>query len=91
MNLILRSPFRHTARKRIRLQPATRSAQASTRCVARNIDVTGTTTGRNPGAFGACRIGEIGSTGAAAAITNAGYHATGKRIRELPIKLDKLL
>jgi xanthine dehydrogenase YagR molybdenum-binding subunit len=40
---------------------------------------------------GARGIGEIGITGAAAAIANAVYHATGKRIRELPITLDKLL
>ncbi len=36
-------------------------------------------------------IGEIGITGAAAAIANAVYHATGKRIRDLPITVDKLL
>ncbi len=36
-------------------------------------------------------IGEIGIVGAAAAIANAVYHATGKRIRDLPITLDKLL
>ncbi len=36
-------------------------------------------------------IGEIGITGTAAAIANAVYHATGKRIRDLPITLDKLL
>ncbi|MHC5818161.1 MAG: xanthine dehydrogenase family protein molybdopterin-binding subunit [Nostoc sp.] len=36
-------------------------------------------------------IGEIGITGSAAAIANAVYHATGKRIRDLPITLDKLL
>lgn len=36
-------------------------------------------------------IGEIGITGTAAAIANAVYHATGKRIRSLPITLDKLL
>lgn len=36
-------------------------------------------------------VGEIGTIGAAAAIANAVYHATGKRIRELPITLDKLL
>jgi xanthine dehydrogenase YagR molybdenum-binding subunit len=38
-----------------------------------------------------CRgIGEIGITGVAAAIGNAVYHATGKRIRDLPITSDKL-
>jgi len=41
--------------------------------------------------LGAHGIGEIGITGAAAAIANAVYNATGKRIRELPITLDKLL
>ncbi len=40
--------------------------------------------------LGAHGIGEIGITGAAAAIANAVYHATGKRIRDLPITLDKL-
>jgi xanthine dehydrogenase YagR molybdenum-binding subunit len=35
-------------------------------------------------------IAEIGITGSAAAIANAIFHATGKRIRELPITLDKL-
>ena len=41
--------------------------------------------------LGAHGIGEIGITGAAAAIANAVFNATGKRIRELPITLDKLL
>src|SRR5665213_1343900 len=41
--------------------------------------------------YGARGIGEIGITGTAAAIANAVYHATGKRIRNLPITLDKLL
>ena len=36
-------------------------------------------------------VGEIGIVGAAAAIANAVYHATGKRVRDLPITLDKLL
>jgi xanthine dehydrogenase YagR molybdenum-binding subunit len=36
-------------------------------------------------------IGEIGTTGVAAAVANAVFHATGKRVRELPITLDKLL
>ncbi len=35
-------------------------------------------------------LGEIGIVGVAAAIANAVYHATGKRIRDLPITLDKL-
>lgn len=43
------------------------------------------------GEFGARGIGEIGVTGLAAAVANAVYHATGKRIRDLPITLDKLM
>jgi xanthine dehydrogenase YagR molybdenum-binding subunit len=35
-------------------------------------------------------VGEIGLVGTAAAIANAIYHATGKRVRDLPITLDKL-
>jgi xanthine dehydrogenase YagR molybdenum-binding subunit len=42
-------------------------------------------------AFGAKGIGELGIVGTAAAIANAVYHATGVRVRELPITLDKLL
>jgi xanthine dehydrogenase YagR molybdenum-binding subunit len=41
--------------------------------------------------IGAKGIGEIGIVGAAAAIANAVYHATGKRIRDLPITPDKLV
>lgn len=41
--------------------------------------------------IGARGIGEIGITGITAAITNAVFNATGKRIRELPITPDKLL
>jgi xanthine dehydrogenase YagR molybdenum-binding subunit len=36
-------------------------------------------------------LGEIGIVGVAAAIANAIYHATGKRVRDLPITLDKLM
>jgi xanthine dehydrogenase YagR molybdenum-binding subunit len=36
-------------------------------------------------------IGEIGIVGAAAAIANAVYHATGRRMRHLPITPDKLV
>jgi xanthine dehydrogenase YagR molybdenum-binding subunit len=35
-------------------------------------------------------VGEIGLVGVAAAIANAIYHATGRRVRDLPITLDKL-
>lgn len=36
-------------------------------------------------------IGELGNTGSAAAVANAVYHATGKRLRDLPITLDRLI
>ena len=47
--------------------------------------------GRSQTPLGAHGIGEIGITGVAAAIANAVYHATGKRVTDLPITLDKLL
>jgi CO/xanthine dehydrogenase Mo-binding subunit len=42
-------------------------------------------------AIGIKGIGEIGILGVAAAIANAVFHATGRRIRALPITIDKLL
>ncbi|MDQ2713323.1 MAG: xanthine dehydrogenase family protein molybdopterin-binding subunit [Chloroflexota bacterium] len=39
-------------------------------------------------ALGAKGVGELGTVGAAAAIANAVYHATGRRVRTLPIRLD---
>ena len=36
-------------------------------------------------------VGEIGVVGTAAAIANALFHATGKRVRDLPITIDKLM
>ncbi|GLZ35231.1 carbon-monoxide dehydrogenase large subunit [Lentzea sp. NBRC 105346] len=41
--------------------------------------------------LGARGIGELGIVGVAGAIANAVYHATGVRVRELPITLEKLL
>lgn len=41
--------------------------------------------------IGARGIGEIGITGITAAINNAIYHATGKRVRDLPVTADKLI
>ena len=34
---------------------------------------------------------EVGLPGVAAAVANAIYHATGKRVRDLPVTIDKLL
>jgi xanthine dehydrogenase YagR molybdenum-binding subunit len=41
--------------------------------------------------MGAKGIGEIGIVGTAAAVANAVYHATGIRVRDLPIRPDKLI
>jgi xanthine dehydrogenase YagR molybdenum-binding subunit len=41
--------------------------------------------------LGARGIGEIGLAGVAAAITDAVHHATGVRVRELPVKIEDLL
>jgi xanthine dehydrogenase YagR molybdenum-binding subunit len=42
-------------------------------------------------AMGSKGIGEIGITGTAAAVANAVWHATGVRVRNLPVTLDKVL
>jgi xanthine dehydrogenase YagR molybdenum-binding subunit len=58
----------------------------------RDIDVIfveETDDGINP--LGVKGVGEIGIVGTAAAIANAVFHATGKRVRDLPITLDKLM
>ena len=36
-------------------------------------------------------IGELANVGTAAAVANAVYHATGRRIRDLPIRIEKIL
>jgi xanthine dehydrogenase YagR molybdenum-binding subunit len=41
--------------------------------------------------IGAKGMGEVGIVGFAAAVTNAIFHATGKRIRSLPVTADKLM
>ena len=43
------------------------------------------------GPLGVKGVGEIGQVGAAAAIANAVFHATGRRVRELPIAIEHLL
>jgi xanthine dehydrogenase YagR molybdenum-binding subunit len=42
-------------------------------------------------ALGSKPVGELGITGVAAAIANAVYHATGRRVRDLPILMERLL
>ena len=44
-----------------------------------------------PNTLGVKGIGEVGIVGVAAAVANAIFNATGKRIRDLPITPDKLL
>jgi len=41
--------------------------------------------------MGARGVGEIGITGVGAAVANAVFNACGKRVRTLPITLDKLV
>jgi xanthine dehydrogenase YagR molybdenum-binding subunit len=42
-------------------------------------------------AMGVKGIGEISMVGVAAAVANAVYHATGKRLRDLPLTPDKVM
>ena len=46
---------------------------------------------RHASALGGKSVGEIGVVGVAAAIANAVFHATGKRVRDLPITMEKLM
>lgn len=46
---------------------------------------------RQVNVLGVKGIGELANVGTAAAVSNAVYHATGKRIRDLPITMDKLI
>ncbi|PYB33850.1 molybdopterin cofactor-binding domain-containing protein, partial [Pseudomonas aeruginosa] len=41
--------------------------------------------------LGSKGVGEIGIVGVAAAVANAVYHATGRRLRDFPLTVDKLL
>jgi xanthine dehydrogenase YagR molybdenum-binding subunit len=41
--------------------------------------------------MGSKGVGEIGITGVAASIANAVFHATGKRIRDLPLRVDRVM
>jgi xanthine dehydrogenase YagR molybdenum-binding subunit len=44
----------------------------------------------NASVLGGKGVGEVGIVGVAPAIANAVFHATGKRVRDLPITLEKL-
>jgi len=46
---------------------------------------------RNANVFGSKGIGELGVCGAGAAVANAIFNATGARVREFPVTLDKVL
>jgi xanthine dehydrogenase YagR molybdenum-binding subunit len=41
--------------------------------------------------FGVKGVGMIGTVGTAAAIANALFHATGRRVRDLPLRIDRIL
>ena len=56
---------------------------------SRRTGSTSTTPTSTP--MGSKGIGEIGIVGTAAAVANAVHHATGVRVRDLPVTLDKLL
>ena len=64
-------------------------ACADVRDIDAHLDRGATTPHLNP--MGIKGIGEIGITGTAAAIANAVCHATGVRVRDLPIHLEDLL
>ncbi|GLK79742.1 xanthine dehydrogenase family protein molybdopterin-binding subunit [Methylopila turkensis] len=56
-----------------------------------NIDVIFVEEDDKANPLGVKGLGEIGIVGAAAAIANAVFHATGRRVRDLPITIEKLL
>jgi xanthine dehydrogenase YagR molybdenum-binding subunit len=44
-----------------------------------------------PSPLGIKGLGEVGIVGAGAAVANAVYNATGVRVREFPVTVDKLV
>jgi xanthine dehydrogenase YagR molybdenum-binding subunit len=46
---------------------------------------------RNSNPLGAKGIGELPTVGVAAAVANAVFHATGVRVRDLPVRVEQLL
>ena len=73
------------------MNPSLADYHVPVHCDVPEIDVIWTDIPDPQAPMGARGIGEIGITGTAAAIANAVFNATGKRIRELRITLDKLL
>ena len=59
--------------------------------MCREIDVIWTDEPDPHAPVGARGVGEIGITGVGAAVANAVFNATGKRVRDLPITLDKVM
>ena len=49
------------------------------------------TKAKGVGELGICGVGELGICGVGAAVANAIYNATGVRVRDYPITLDKLI
>ena len=47
--------------------------------------------GRDTNALGAKGLGEVAMCGVSAAVANAVFHATGRRLRTLPIRIEDLL
>jgi CO/xanthine dehydrogenase Mo-binding subunit len=71
-------------------RPTARSPRGSRRSAStRTVVFVGTPDTARP--IGIKGIGEIGVVGVSAAIANAVYHATGRRIRSLPITVEHLL
>jgi xanthine dehydrogenase YagR molybdenum-binding subunit len=72
-------------------RPVGRNDQVPVHTDVPEIDVIWTDIPDPHSPMGAHGIGEIGITGVGAAVANAVYNATGTRVRELPITLDKLM
>jgi CO/xanthine dehydrogenase Mo-binding subunit len=64
-------------------------AETASRLVKRRVMRRSDRCGLSP--LGAKGLGELTAVSVAPAIANAVYHATGKRVRDLPITIEKLL
>jgi len=90
--ITVRSP-----RQRPRVSVGHRSAHDIARCAARRADIKSVEVILVPemdaiiNPLGIKGVGEVANVGTSAAIANAVYHATGKRIRKLSIRIETLL